>query len=161
MKGQIFFTDVIIFMMVVMVLIVAILSTYETINNFRLKSRVDKLEFLAQDATNSLMLSRGYPRDWDQNITDGNVQALGLTIRRNIVDNTKLSVFNSSNFTKHLGLDGYNVSITIVQNSTTVYSFGTTDTTTNKIVVERLCVLNSSTCKLVLAVTGGDLPADQ
>ncbi len=150
-KGQAFLIELFVISTTILLIVLFFFSTFNSINEFKANSQ--RTHFIVEDAASVLILSRGYPADWDINLT--NTEALGLTLRRNIIDQTKLNVFNQTNVTELLGLTQYNVSINVTLNGSQIYQAGFVNTSSNVIQIERVCIYNNSPCKMRLQVSGG------
>jgi len=135
-----------------MFLIVIYFLSLNTVNTYR---QDERLLVRAQDAANTLMLTQGYPPDWDQYASNASaVQALGIVSRRNVIDGAKLAALNSTNIGYMIGLERYNISITITQGLLTVYQTGSVSNDTSLILVERTCLYNGSPSLFKLSVSG-------
>ena len=154
LKGQMFMIELIIMIIATLIIVVLYLQLLGDINRYR--GTDERLPFVVRDAANGLILTRGYPADWDQYASnESRVGALGLISRRNVIDNAKLSMLNSTNFGYFLGIEKYNISITITQGIFTRYSTGTIDDSTSKILVERTCLYNNTPAIFRIIVSGG------
>jgi hypothetical protein len=154
LKGQTFMIELIIMIVVTLFVMLTYLDLLRDINSYR--SIDERHMFIVHDVANNLVLTRGYPADWDQYTSNESlIQSLGLISRRNVIDNTKLSMLNSTNFGYFTGIEKYNISIKIMQGIYTLYQAGTDDNSTTRILVERTCVYNNTPAIFRLAVTGG------
>jgi len=152
LKGQTYMVEMLAVIIAAMIIIVASISVFTSINNYRSVS--DKTVNTAQDAANALILTRGFPVDWDQNASSATV--VGIVSRRNVIDPAKLAALNLTNFSTLMGLGRFNVSITITSGGETVYQVGSANSSTTMTLVQRTCVLtNGSPCRLSLQVSGG------
>lgn len=146
-------TELIIVLTAAIMLILLYFAMFGSVNRYRTADV--QLMVRAHDAANNLLLTRGYPLDWEQLPNVSMVSSLGIASRRNVIDEAKLRAMNSTNIGYLLGLEKYNISIVIKQNGTTVYQTGSIENDTTLILAERTCVYNGSPCLLTLSVSGG------
>jgi hypothetical protein len=151
LRGQSFSIEMFLVSTAVILIVLFFVSTFSSINEF--KARSQRTHLIAEDAASSLVLSRGYPFDWDLNVSSA--QALGLALRRNVLDPQKLNAVNATNYAELLGLPQYNVSINITSNSSQIFQTGYVNSSANVIQIERVCVCNNSPCRVKLQVSGG------
>jgi len=150
-KGQSFLIEMFLISTAVIMLVMFFFLTLNAINIYKTKTL--RANLIAEDAASTLLLSRGYPADWDQNVS--NTQALGLALRRNTLDMAKLRMFNQTAYSELLGLGAYNISLNITSGTSTIFQTGFINSSTSVIQVERVCIYNNAPCKLRLQVSGG------
>jgi len=150
-RGQSFSIELFLVSTAVILIVIFFVSTLAAINDF--KARGQRTHLIAEDAASSLMLSRGYPFDWDLNVS--NTQALGFALRRNVIDQQKLNALNATDYAELLGLAQYNVSINITSNGSQLFQTGYVNNSTSILQVERVCICNNSPCRVRLQVSGG------
>jgi len=152
LRGQIYVVELLAVIIMAMIIVIASISVFTSINNYR--SASDRTANAAQDAANALILTRGFPADWDQNASSATI--VGIAARRNVIDPAKLAALNLTNFSALMGLEHFNVSIMITSGGATVYQAGSVNSSTTITLVQRTCVLtNGSPCTLSLRVSGG------
>lgn len=122
-KGQIFSTDFLVAIVIFMFVIVA-LQTHQA----RIKDKIqheEKLLFYEElvSITDNLLLSPGYPEDWNSS----NVEVLGLAKTPSILDVKKVEEFfklNQSSMAKLLGLQPNNFYLTLTKNGRVIQKGG-------------------------------------
>lgn len=146
-------TELIIVLTAAIFLMLLYFAMFDNVNRYRTADA--RLMIQVHDAANNLLLTRGYPPDWEQLANMSLVSSLGIASRRNVIDDAKLRALNSTNIGLLLGLEKYNISIVIEQNGAVIYQTGSVENETSIILAERTCVYNGSPCLLTLSVSGG------
>jgi len=151
-KGQLFSTDLIVGLSIFL-FVLAITLAYS--NNVALRTealdKTSEMRFVSAGAINSLVLSEGYPADW-QNLADlTEVKSIGLANGRNIIDGNKLASlvdYNQNSYSELksiLGLTKYDVYIAVedVNSGNTLYEFGLSPENEEVVSSRRLGLLNN------------------
>ena len=147
-RGQVFFIDAIVVSMAVMLILILLLFSLSLVENLRKKS--DKMSETAENAANILLLTNGDPPDWWASVQ--NINSLGIGKRRNIIDSEKLNLLNTTNYRDLLSLRTYQFRINITINSTSIYQMGNISNASELVVIERLCIINDSYCKMKIEI---------
>jgi len=152
LKGQAYMVEMFTVMIASIIILGAAVTLLGSINTYRM--RTDKTLLAAQDAVNALMLTPGFPSDWERNPSSASV--VGIAYRRNVIDAAKLDALNQTNYSALMGLERFNISISITSGGLIVYQTGTVDTNSSLAMVERTCAfINGTPCTLRLMVSGG------
>jgi len=152
LRGQVYMVETITVLIVSMIILVTSFSILSGINSYR--AATDRTMNAVEDATDSLMLSRGYPPDWDQNAPQASV--LGIALRRNVIDSAKLNSLNLTDFSALMGLERFNVSVSIYSGGIQVYQVGSVNSSTSITLIERTCAFSNGTpCTLRVQASGG------
>ena len=151
-KGQAYTIEMFIVLIASIIVLGAAITLLGSINTYRLTT--DKKLLTAQDAMNALILTAGFPSDWDQNVSLASVT--GIAYRRNVIDPVKLSMLNQTDYSVLFGLERFNVSITVTSGGSSVYQTGSVDANSSIALIERTCVFTNGTpCMLYMRVSGG------
>ncbi|MBU2476956.1 hypothetical protein KKG83_05790 [Candidatus Micrarchaeota archaeon] len=159
-KGQIFTTDFVFAVVVLLFILVISTTSFGLIQNaLNEEEFYFEMQEKAFNASQALVSTQGDPNSWEL-LSDLNVNSLGLAKERNVIDEGKLQRLvdlNSTNYQEIkeiLGLGKYEFyfRLTSMQGQT-VKEFGTFPGTEEKvIVIERYVLLNGEERKFLLGV---------
>ena len=152
LRGQAYTIEMFTVLIASIVILGAAMTLLGSINAYR--TNTDKTLLTAQDAANALMLTVGFPSNWEQNVSLTSVA--GIAYWRNVIDPVKLAMLNQTNYPALFGLERFNVSINVTSGGVSIYQTGTVDANSSIALVERTCVFTNGTpCMLRLMVSGG------
>ena len=152
LKGQAYSMEILTVILAALIALGATTVILNNINAYRINT--DKTLLTAQDAANALVLTYGFPSDWEQD--PSNASVIGLAGWRNVIDPAKLAALNQTSYPALMGLERFNVSINITSGGAAIYQTGSVSNTSDIAMVERTCMfLNGTPCTLRLVVSGG------
>jgi hypothetical protein len=163
-RGQVWIIDAMVSGTFITLLLFLLLSTQMQLSDQYAKAdrEITNLNALLI-ASDSLVLTPGQPANWDRLSADAQMQSVGLASAPNVISTSKaarLQALNSTNYTSLktlMGLGQFNTSvdITLLGNTTPLYSFGRrTGNETGSTVFERLAILDDNRSVVVRIEVG-------
>ncbi len=158
-KGQIFTTDLIVAVTVLLFILVVSSTSFGLIqNSLNEEEFYSEMQEKALNASEVLVSTSGDPNSWEL-LSDLNVNSLGIAKERNVLDEEKIDRLVDLNATEYetikeiLGLSKYEFYFKVTEiNGSSVKEFGTFPSTENTVIVERYVLLNGAERKLILGV---------
>ena len=154
-RGQTFSIELFILSMSVILILTIFLFALSTINDFKTKvDENDRRNYILTEVSNILLLSKGYPYNWESNLTNNSsISALGIATRRNIINPLKISSLNETDYITLLSLYYYNVSINVTWNGQLHFIGWSNSTAENIAIVRRNCIVNNTLCIFEIEVS--------
>jgi hypothetical protein len=139
LKGQTFLIDIFIFLTASVVVFLLFLFMLSTTNIFRAQD--ERMQKAIENAAD-ILVSRGDPINWESNLS--NIHLLGLADRKGVIDLSKLSLLNQTEYTDILSLNPYNISIQILDQNSAIYSTGWINASAAIAVTDRIVLYNDT-----------------
>ena len=158
-KGQIFTTDLIVAVTVLLFILVISSTSFGLIQNaLNEEEFYSEMQEKALNASEVLVSTSGEPNSWEL-LSELNVNSLGISKERNVLDEEKIDRLIDLNATEYetikefLGLSKYEFYFKVTEmNGNSLKEFGTFPSAENTVVVERYVLLNGQERKFVLGV---------
>ena len=152
-KGQTYSIEMIVTIILSMLLIYSVLSIFTIL--IKQSSISNKPYILLWLDSDLLLLTKGIPSDWNENIA--NTKVIGISSERNVIDVARLNALNQlsdQEISSLFHLDTYNLSIQVLINGDVYFQKGNISENTTITQLERSCVLTNGTlCLLRLRYT--------
>ena len=139
LKGQTFLIDIFIFLTASVVVFLLFLFMLSTTNTFRAQD--ERMQKAIENAAD-ILVSQGDPINWGANLS--NIHILGLADRKGVIDLSKLSLLNQTEYTDILSLNPYNISIQILDQNSVIYSTGWINASAAIAVTDRIVLYNDT-----------------
>ena len=115
-RGQTYSIEMIVFIVSMTIIFLISISAISLLD-----FKIDVANMIADDIS-YILLSQGYPRDWENN--PNSTVTIGLSRRLNIIDDEKIDAFSlmdDDEIRDYLSLHGYNFSVKIIQDESIVF----------------------------------------
>ncbi|MBI5884494.1 hypothetical protein HZB89_00165 [archaeon] len=156
-KGQMVFLDMFLVSSIFIVLFIFVSSNYsQKLSDIIIDSRLEKMKMEAINASDYLILSQGYPANWEKDL---NASVIGLALKPHELDSNKVSRFIAMDYAKAkdaLGVSEFDYHFRIANSDyTDIVSSGVAPVGRTPVAsIERIVVYNGEPKKLILRVWG-------